>query len=251
MRRFSRLGFLVLALLCLFLFVHRVSAASVDIDEDVAVDELEQVATEEEIEQLYADVEDEDLDAAGGGVPLSGRGAPANPKETGYLILHKKIDTTGFAIGNDVTIQIKIFNVGGGPAYETYVKDGWPLEHFKIVEGELSAQFDIIDAGEHAEFNFTIQPLTVGGMKGFPAVAFYKPTENGEPMTVTSNFYGDQIPILTAARFKKLSKKHELENALYWIGFVTVLFGPLASLYYYSSSFIYGVPAALVKAKAS
>jgi hypothetical protein len=88
-------------------------------------------------------------------------------------------------------------------------------------------------------------------MKGFPAVGFYKPTESGDPLTVMSNFYNEQIPILTAARYKKLSKKHEFESTLYWLGISAVVLLPLAAQYHFSTNFIYGVPASVVKSKSS
>jgi hypothetical protein len=144
MRRFSRLLLLALLFTSLLLVAYRVSAASSE-DEDVAVDEVDAVATEEEIEQLYADVEDDDSETAGG-IPSRTRSIPANPTDTGYLILQKKIDTAGFAVGNNVTVEIKLFNVGGGPAYEVYVKDGWPLEHFKLLDGDLTGNFPVIEA---------------------------------------------------------------------------------------------------------
>lgn len=66
-----------------------------------------------------------------------------------------------------------------------------------------------------------------------------------------SNFYGDQIPILTAERFKKLSKTHEVETGVFWTGIVAALVLPVIAQIYYATSFTYGVPSELVKSKTS
>lgn len=95
--------------------------------EDATLDEL---VTEEEIDQLHKDEQS----------------SASDPSNTGYLIVHRKFDTDGFAVGLKTTVNVRIFNVGGGSAYDVYAKDGWPLEHFNLTEGELTANFETIEA---------------------------------------------------------------------------------------------------------
>lgn len=100
-------------------------------------------------------------------------------------------------------------------------------------------------------FTFTIVPLKSGGLNSFPALASYKPSENEEAVTVSSNYIKDQIPIFTAERFKQLTRTHQVEKSVFYIGLFLVIVGPLLSQYYLGSKFILGVPRADVKIKSS
>jgi hypothetical protein len=112
----------------LFLILLLVSPLYLVRAEDAAVDEL---VSEEEFDKLYKE---------------EGDNASGDPAQTGYLIVHRKFDADAFAVGKNISINVRIFNVGAGAAYDVYAKDGWPLEHFDLVKGELTANFESIEA---------------------------------------------------------------------------------------------------------
>lgn len=112
--------------------------------------------------------------------------------DTAVLAIQKKLASRVIAAGKETTVTIKIMNVGTGAAFDVRADDDWVAEYFQLVQGEMKAEFETIEAyvlfspshfrrGQTAEYSFTIVPKSTGTMIGFPAVISYKSSANASP----------------------------------------------------------------------
>jgi len=145
---------------------------------------------------------------------------------TANLLVQKHVTADPFPFygeGKNLTVQVNIFNVADGVAYEVSVSDPWPSS-FNILTGKTNAKFPEIPAGGKAELNLTLSPNFHGDFASFQAVVHYKPNENSDSNMIGYSNPVRNMTILTGELFEKLTAKHYREWALFsGLSLMTVL----------------------------
>eukprot|EP01006_Ploeotia_vitrea_P007246 TRINITY_DN16512_c0_g1_i2.p1 TRINITY_DN16512_c0_g1~~TRINITY_DN16512_c0_g1_i2.p1 ORF type:complete len:194 (+),score=117.31 TRINITY_DN16512_c0_g1_i2:83-664(+) len=139
--------------------------------------------------------------------------------ESGHLLVQKTVHNKYQAQqipllteGDEFVVELNVFNVGDGDAHEVSLADGeWPSEAFSV-EGETEAAWDVIPAGEKQTLNYTITPTSgQGQIRGFPAKAEYRPTQDGNMVTVHSSMMRS-FQIIDKELHERLTATHTTEK---------------------------------------
>ena len=62
------------------------------------------------------------------------------------VIYHKSIDADYLAHNTNITVLLKVYNLGAEDIHDVTVQDKWPLEHFNVY-GNVTGHFATIEAG--------------------------------------------------------------------------------------------------------
>jgi len=168
------------------------------------------------------------------------------------LILQKTVHTEYNVVAPDVnyTIELEVFNVGDGVAYEVKVRDDWPATYFNILEGETTHSWNEIAAGAHESYNITMAAKQEGEVSGFRATVEYQPTLEG-PIQIGYSTAMRNLTIIPAHHYAKATAKHYQEWSVFAILSVGVVFGPLAYYYLLQTTHTDGIPNSYFKGKKS
>jgi len=137
----------------------------------------------------------------------------------GNLILQKSVrsDTPGlFALGNNFTVTLSVFNIGTGSAFDVAVSDEWNLEEFELVDGAMSKSWAEIPAEGSETFEFGLIPKVEGRFPGFRGAVEYNAEagEDVEQQVGLSTGMGE-MTIISQELYAKITDKHTVE----WAGF--------------------------------
>eukprot|EP01092_Planopodium_desertum_P011244 TRINITY_DN51396_c0_g1_i2.p2 TRINITY_DN51396_c0_g1~~TRINITY_DN51396_c0_g1_i2.p2 ORF type:complete len:185 (-),score=40.39 TRINITY_DN51396_c0_g1_i2:27-581(-) len=165
----------------------------------------------------------------------------AEPK----LLVSKTILDSEIISTKELTVNIKIFNVGDSSAYNIKLEDSesWPEGQFSFVYGLPVASWERLPAGENVTHTFVLKVNRPSGyFATVPAKVLYTFTKNSAyPQRGSSTDLG-VVPIYRASLTQRKTSPHLFE----WFVFSILAGGACAAPFYvwrfYTKNFFDGLP---------
>jgi len=150
------------------------------------------------------------------------------------IIVHKTLITTNPVATQDLVVNVKIFNVGEGTAYDiNLVDDSFRKDSFSHVQGLASARWEKLAPGANISHTFVVRPLNPGTFTSKPASLSYRQSPKGIEQTAKSTTVGD-IPIESVSQNAKRTAPHLKEWSIFGV-LCTIVTVP-AFFYWYQLS---------------
>lgn len=118
--------------------------------------------------------------------------ADAAPSGSGKLIVSKSFDSEYVAEGLELTVDITLYNVGEGSAYEVSLKDDGSSSALKLIDGETSGSWGEIAAGENVKNSYKVKVVSSGTVDIDAATVSYKASPTASAVTAKSS-----VPLLS------------------------------------------------------
>jgi hypothetical protein len=112
---------------------------------------------------------------------------------SGSLVVSKSLDQEHIAQGQDIVVDITLFNVGDGPAFEVSLDDDLSSSSaIKLISGETSKTWGEIPAGENVTHSYTVSVVSYGKVNINAASVSYKSSPTANTITAKSS-----VPLLS------------------------------------------------------
>jgi len=162
----------------------------------------------------------------------------------GYLLLHKTLDNGIdiphlYAVGQPITVNITLYNIGEGAAYSINVNDQWPSGF--AVQGQSRASFQELAAGGRVSYNFTVTPSIAGDVEPLRAAAEYQSVIEGPVVSALSS-PAFNVTVVSEEVFGKLTAKHVFEWILFTFVFGSAVILPLSLWLQIQTNYLHGLP---------
>jgi len=120
-----------------------------------------------------------------------------------------------FANGRNFTVEVGIYNIGEGAAFDVTIEDAWPAAQFTVLDGVNKATFESIPAGGVRWLNQSLVATFDGEFAGFEATVSYKAGEKDAEAVNAVSTPMRTITFLDEALFEKVTAKHTREWTLF------------------------------------
>lgn len=151
-----------------------------------------------------------------------------------HIVVQKTLsapETQHYLVQNKpFTVTYMVLNVGEGTAYNVSLRDDWPAEAFKIIDGTSTRTFDAMPSGANQTFALTLSASASGTMTSARATVEYKyanphyePAENLDgddedddayiPVTSSSTTPG-RVDIITQETYDRIAAANN-QNYVY------------------------------------
>ncbi|KAJ8304050.1 hypothetical protein KUTeg_017633 [Tegillarca granosa] len=102
----------------------------------------------------------------------------AEEENVARLLASKNILNQYLVEGKDLTVEYKIYNIGGSSAFDVNLKDsGFPETDFEVLRGSLNVRWERIAPGTNVSHNVILRPLSYGYFNFTSGEVTYKPSE--------------------------------------------------------------------------
>eukprot|EP00699_Malawimonas_sp_californiana_P001749 EC716103.1.p1 GENE.EC716103.1~~EC716103.1.p1 ORF type:complete len:187 (+),score=38.37 EC716103.1:15-575(+) len=160
-----------------------------------------------------------------------------------HLVADKSID--GDAVQHqNMTIRIRIWNVGSAPAFNVNVTDKtWSLaaEHYALIDGSLEALYERIGPNENVTHTYTLIPKVYGSLNDLPpATLKYSSSQDGSDTVTAYTAVSGMRFIYSQAAWDKV---HSWRNWAITMSLLAASLGaPLAAYGYVQLNYDKGLP---------
>ncbi|ESO94578.1 hypothetical protein LOTGIDRAFT_118304 [Lottia gigantea] len=157
------------------------------------------------------------------------------------LLISKNVLNNFLVEGKDLTVEYKIFNVGGGPALDVHLKDSsFPAADFDVVRGNLDVTWERIGPGANVTHAVILQPTKYGYFNFTSAEVSYHSKEDKKEQRFGYTSAPGEGGIVNRKEFDRRFSPHVLD----WLVFAVMTLPSLGipCLLWYSSSRRFAVP---------
>merc|ERR1712179_87471 len=118
--------------------------------------------------------------------------------------------------GKDLTVEYKIYNIGGSAAFDVNLKDsGFPETDFEVLRGSLNVKWERIAPGTNVSHNVILRPLSYGYFNFTSGEVTYKPTEEASESVSGYTSAPGEGGIVNSKDFDRRFSPHVLDWAVF------------------------------------
>eukprot|EP01119_Soliformovum_irregulare_P005489 TRINITY_DN17245_c0_g1_i1.p1 TRINITY_DN17245_c0_g1~~TRINITY_DN17245_c0_g1_i1.p1 ORF type:complete len:187 (+),score=42.74 TRINITY_DN17245_c0_g1_i1:51-611(+) len=134
------------------------------------------------------------------------------------LIAFKELDGRDVIHNTPFRINVTIYNVGEGAAFDVSVTDdSWVSSHFRLGGTNVTnAKFDRIPAASNVTYSYTVTPIEAGDVFTGAAKILYRPGPKSNFRIVRSSTLG-LLPVETVAAAAKRTASHIVDYILFLV----------------------------------
>ncbi|KAK6180382.1 hypothetical protein SNE40_012549 [Patella caerulea] len=151
------------------------------------------------------------------------------------LLVSKNVLNNYLVEGKDLTVEYKIFNVGGGAALDVHLKDSsFPTADFEVVHGNLEVMWERISPGANMTHAAILRPTKFGYFNFTSAEVVYYGKEDKKEQKFGYSSAPGEGGIVNRKDFDRRFSPHVLD----WLVFAVMTLPSLGipCLLWYSSS---------------
>ncbi|KAK3097840.1 hypothetical protein FSP39_013701 [Pinctada imbricata] len=159
------------------------------------------------------------------------------------LLASKNILNQYLVEGRDLTVEYKIFNIGGSAALNVNLKEeGFPQGDFEVVKGNLQVRWERIAPATNVSHIVVVKPMQYGYFNFTSAEVSYLPSEDSEEKVIGYTSAPGEGGIVGSKDFDRRFSPHVLD----WLVFAVMTLPSLCIpfLLFYRSKSRYDQPKA-------
>jgi len=142
------------------------------------------------------------------------------------LVVSKRVLTDEIILGEDIPVNIRIFNVGQGTAYDVTLRDeAWDPKLFSYEVGLPAASWERIAPGANISHTFVVKAKDVGVARDQSAIISYRAQVGGALAYVRSSSY-NYLGVQRHSERESRSSSHFTEWVIFSAGALALLFIP-------------------------
>ncbi|KAK3585323.1 hypothetical protein CHS0354_040272 [Potamilus streckersoni] len=167
-------------------------------------------------------------------------GYSADDEDAGRLLASKNVLNQYLVEGRDLTIEYRIYNIGGSAALDVKLEDDtFPEADFDISSGSLVAKWDRIAPNTNVTHAVILRPLKYGYFNFTAATVSYLPSEKSSERQVGYTSAPGEGGIVNSKDFERRFSPHVLD----WLVFAVMTLPSLGIpfLLWYSSKSKYDI----------
>jgi len=158
------------------------------------------------------------------------------------LLVKRDILNDEVVVGRDTVINIDIFNVGTGDAFDVELTDDtWSKDAWEQTLGLSSAEWDQIPAGSNVSHSFVLKALNEGLYTARPAEVRYRLTKGGHVQRVLSSNPSWPVYVVPSGFSSLRTGPRFAEWGVFLLLAVLSSIGPFLTWFYLSRNYQHGL----------